>query len=43
MAVAEHFLKRGRRRVPVVADGVLVGQLSHKDILHAVNDFVANN
>jgi CBS domain-containing protein len=38
--VAAKFQKTKRRRFPVVDDGDLIGQISQKDVLRAVLDFV---
>lgn len=39
---AEYFIRQGRRRLPVLADGALVGQISRRDILRAVQYFNNN-
>ena len=40
MDIAEKFHQTKRRRFPVVEDGDLIGQISQKDVLRAVLDFI---
>jgi len=40
MDIAEKFHESKRRRFPVIEDGRLIGQISQKDILRAVSDFI---
>lgn len=43
VTVAERFIKERRRRFPVMRGGKLVGQVSRKDVLRAVKEFVIND
>lgn len=39
LAVAEIFTQHRRRRLPVLKDGKLIGQISRRDALRAIEDF----
>ncbi len=41
IALSEQFISSSRRRLPVLHNGKLVGQISRKDALRAVGDFVS--
>ena len=41
IAVSEKFISGNRRRFPVLRNGKLVGQISRKDVLRAIGDFVS--
>jgi CBS domain-containing protein len=40
---ANHFLKSKRRRFPILKDGILIGQISQKDILKAALEQKGSN
>lgn len=39
LKAAEHFVSRGRRRLPVTDQGRLIGQISRRDLLCALKTF----
>lgn len=43
ISISERFIKERRRRFPVLKDGKLIGQVSRKDVLRAVTEFVIND
>ncbi len=43
IALSERFIKGQRRRMPVLREGKLVGQVSRKDVLRAVREFISSS
>ena len=43
LRIAQIFRKTSARRVPVVQDGQLTGQISRRDLLYAINDLIAHS
>lgn len=39
LKAAAHFVERGRRRLPVMEQGRLVGQISRRDLLRALKNY----
>ena len=43
ITIAELFINKRRRRLPVISNGQLVGQISRRDIMRAMKDFAQHN
>ena len=43
LRIAQIFRETSARRLPVVGEGRLMGQISRRDLLHAINDLIAHS